>query len=156
MLSYDFDLNYLSKEDDAPEKRCNLLILCIFATKILKKQIMKKILLSGILFFLMCVSCTEQSAKEDFVTDCEKSDFVKTPRFAETMAWFEKLADYSSMVNVTSFGKSPQGRDLSLVIVDKDGLQDPVQIRQWLNSVSLCPGSFCTPRPNVPVTPGIS
>jgi glycine cleavage system H lipoate-binding protein len=40
------------------------------------------------------------------VTDCEKSDFVKTPRFAETMAWFEKLADYSSMVNVTSFGKS--------------------------------------------------
>ena len=26
----------------------------------------------------------------------------------------------------------------------------------WQNSVSLCPASFCTPRPNVPVTPGIS
>ena len=24
------------------------------------------------------------------------------------------------------------------------------------NSISLCPGSFCTPRPNLPVTPGIS
>ena len=24
------------------------------------------------------------------------------------------------------------------------------------NSVSLCPASFCTPRPNLPVTPGIS
>ena len=23
------------------------------------------------------------------------------------------------------------------------------------NSVSLCPDSFCTPRPNLPVTPGI-
>ena len=26
----------------------------------------------------------------------------------------------------------------------------------WQNSVSLCPTSFCTPRTNLPVTPGIS
>ena len=26
----------------------------------------------------------------------------------------------------------------------------------WKNSVSLCPASFYTPRPNLPVTPGIS
>ena len=91
---------------------------------------MKKILLGGLFCLLACVACTEQPVKEDFITDCEKSNFVKTPRFAETMAYFEKLADYSSMVNVTSFGKSAQGRDLSLVVVDKDGLQDPVQIRQ--------------------------
>ena len=26
----------------------------------------------------------------------------------------------------------------------------------WQNSVNLCPTSFCTPRPNLPVTPGIS
>ena len=26
----------------------------------------------------------------------------------------------------------------------------------WQNSVSLCPASFCTPRPNLPVTPGVS
>ena len=25
----------------------------------------------------------------------------------------------------------------------------------WKNSVSLCPASFCTPKPNSPVTPGI-
>ena len=25
----------------------------------------------------------------------------------------------------------------------------------WQNSVSLCPASFCTLRPNLPVTPGI-
>ena len=25
----------------------------------------------------------------------------------------------------------------------------------WPNAVSLCPASFCTPRPNLPVTPGI-
>ena len=26
----------------------------------------------------------------------------------------------------------------------------------WQNSVSLCPASLCSPRPNLPVTPGIS
>ena len=26
----------------------------------------------------------------------------------------------------------------------------------WQISISLCPASFCTPRPNLPVTPGIS
>ena len=25
----------------------------------------------------------------------------------------------------------------------------------WQNSISLCPASFCIPRPNLPVTPGI-
>ena len=26
----------------------------------------------------------------------------------------------------------------------------------WQNSISLCPALFCTPRPNLPVTPGVS
>ena len=26
----------------------------------------------------------------------------------------------------------------------------------WQNSISLCPASFCTPRPYLPVTPGVS
>ena len=26
----------------------------------------------------------------------------------------------------------------------------------WQNSISLCPASICTPRPNLPVTPGVS
>ena len=26
----------------------------------------------------------------------------------------------------------------------------------WQNFVSFCPASFCTPRPNLPVTPGFS
>ena len=26
----------------------------------------------------------------------------------------------------------------------------------WQNSISLCPASFCTPRPNVPITPAVS
>ena len=26
----------------------------------------------------------------------------------------------------------------------------------WQSSISLCPASFCTPRPNLPITPGVS
>ena len=26
----------------------------------------------------------------------------------------------------------------------------------WQNSINLCPASFCTPKPNLPVTPGVS
>jgi hypothetical protein len=49
---------------------------------------MKKLLLSGILCLLMGASCADGPIKGDFITDCEKSDFVKTPRFEETMAFF--------------------------------------------------------------------
>ena len=59
---------------------------------------MKKILWAGMLGLLLCVSCTEQYLKEDFVTACEKSRFVKTPRLSETMDYFRNLADYSPMV----------------------------------------------------------
>ena len=98
---------------------------------------MKKILSIGILGLLMCVSCTQSYVREDFITDCEKSGFVKTPRFEEMMAWFRKLEDFSPMVNVGSFGTSPQGRNLSMVIVDKDGLQDPEKIRAKGRVISI-------------------
>ena len=31
-----------------------------------------------------------------------------------------------------------------------------MSVFSWQNSISLCPASFCIPRPNLPVTPGIS
>ena len=31
-----------------------------------------------------------------------------------------------------------------------------MSVFSWQNSISLCPASFCTPRPNLPVTAGIS
>ncbi|KAB0347040.1 hypothetical protein FD754_011897 [Muntiacus muntjak] len=49
----------------------------------------------------------------------------------------------------------------SFVILDKFNffflwplLSFPYFASSWKNSVSLCPASFCTPRPNLPVTPG--
>ena len=41
-----------------------------------KKQTVKKILLSGMLCLIACMSCTKQPIKEEFVTSCDKSDFL--------------------------------------------------------------------------------
>lgn len=66
---------------------------------------------------------------EEWVTLAEKTDFRKTPRYDETMEFFRRMADMSPMVGMTEFGVSPQGRDLNVVIVDRDGLATPEEIR---------------------------
>lgn len=98
----------------------NFVTLCLF-------------LLSGLL------SCTEEIQENDerFVTDCEKSDFVKTPRYAETVDYCKLLADVSPMVHYTTFGVSPEGRDLPLLIVDKEGATSPDEIRKRGKSILL-------------------
>ena len=44
--------------------------------------------------------------------------------------------------------------DSSLVLLEKGFAM--TSVFSWQNSISLCPASFCTPMPNLPVTPGVS
>ena len=73
----------------------------------------------------------------NFVTYCEQSNFKSTPRYAETMEYCERLAAASPMVKFTNFGLSPQGRQLPLLIVDKDGLFTPESVRRTDKAVML-------------------
>lgn len=75
------------------------------------------------------ISAENAPSRKDFRTYSEETNFVKTPKFEQTRDFFHKLAEYSPMVHNTSFGTSPMGRELSLVIVDKDGLTTPEEIR---------------------------
>lgn len=84
------------------------------------------VFLSG--FSLQAGPPTSEDA-DRFLTDCEKSDFARTPRYAETIGYCRLLASSSPMVHYTTFGVSPEGRDLPLLIVDKDGLTTPEEIR---------------------------
>ena len=90
----------------------------------------KTLLAIAVLAASLCVSCAERGTVADFVTYAEETDFVKTPKFDQTMEFFQRLEKYSPMVNIASFGTSPLGRDLSLVVVDKDGLTAPEDIRK--------------------------
>ena len=87
---------------------------------------MKRIFLNII---LAAACCSAFSQKGDMLTWFEKSGGKETPRYEQTIAYCRKLATLSHKVHFMSFGKSPQGRDLPLLIVDKDGLTDPQKIR---------------------------
>jgi hypothetical protein len=66
---------------------------------------------------------------QNWQTYYEKSGFLETPRYDETINFCERLDQASTQINFKSIGKSPQGRDIPLLIIDKDGLTDPGLIR---------------------------
>lgn len=59
-------------------------------------------------------------ANNPWITPTEKSDFVTTPTYDETMNWLKKLADASPLLTLISIGKSPEGRDIMMVIASND------------------------------------
>ena len=66
---------------------------------------------------------------QDPVFHYERSGRLETPRLAGTVADCQALARASAWVRVTTFGRSPQGREMPLVIVDKDRTFDPAATR---------------------------
>lgn len=67
---------------------------------------------------------------QDWQTDYEKSGFKETPRYDETIEYCQRLNQKSPLVSMISLGKSPQGRDIQMMVIDKDGLSDPKLIRE--------------------------
>ncbi len=59
-------------------------------------------------------------SQDEWLTHYEKSDFFETPRYKQTIEYCKKLADSSPFIKYTNFGKSIQGRDLPLLIIDKN------------------------------------
>jgi len=81
-------------------------------------------------FLVMILSCFYLSAQTEWQTWFERSGGTQTPRYAETISFCRKLAEASPMVSYSPFGISPQGRELPLLIVDREGLSDPGAIRE--------------------------
>ena len=60
------------------------------------------------------------SNSHPWVTPTEKSGFVRTPDYEETMAWLKKLAIASPLLSMVNIGKSVEGRDIFMVIASTD------------------------------------
>ncbi len=60
----------------------------------------------------------------EWLTLVESSGFRKTPRYDETVAYSKKLADASPWITYRSYGTSPEGRDMPLLIVSSSGAFD--------------------------------
>ncbi len=69
------------------------------------------------------------AADTDWTTPAEASDYARTPRYAETMAWFERMDAASPALTLSAFGRSPQGRALNAVVLSSDGIATPEAAR---------------------------
>lgn len=86
--------------------------------------------------FLFLIAITPVQA-DNWDTDYEKSDGTKTPRYDVTIEFCRLMADASPLIHYTSFGVSPQGRELPLLIVDAHGNFDPESVHKSGNMVML-------------------
>ena len=66
-----------------------------------------------------------QISKAGWQTWWEKSEYLETPRYEATIDYCKRLAEASHEISYTTFGISPQGRDLPLLILDKHGCFTP-------------------------------
>ena len=78
---------------------------------------MKKFYISTLLILINIIALCQSN---DYLTYYEKSNFLETPRYKETINYSKKLAEASEIIKYTTFGKSMQERDLPLLIVDKN------------------------------------
>ncbi|MDD2962476.1 MAG: M14 family zinc carboxypeptidase [Bacteroidales bacterium] len=74
---------------------------------------------------------------DEWTTPCEKTAFRETPRYDATIDFCKRMAAASPLVHYTTFGKSPQGRDLPLMVLDVNGNFDPASVRKSGNTVLL-------------------
>ncbi|MGH1363181.1 MAG: M14 family metallopeptidase [Calditrichia bacterium] len=65
----------------------------------------------------------------DWTTHYERSGYSETSRYGETIKYCKRLANASPWVHYSSIGKSPQQRDIPLLILDKDGFKTAEQAR---------------------------
>ena len=75
------------------------------------------------LFFLFSYQILPQS-EADWETIFEKSGFISTSDYEQTMSYFQNLADNSGFAELLPFGVSPQGRELKYLLVTNESKID--------------------------------
>jgi hypothetical protein len=104
-----------------------------------------KIAFISFLFLVIPVNCLAQT--DPLLTYYEKSGFVATPSYDETVAYCKQLDAASPFIQYATFGMSPQGRKLPLLIVDSESRFDPLSARRagkvvWLIVAGIHPGEI--------------
>jgi hypothetical protein len=66
---------------------------------------------------------------DPWITPCEKSGFRETPRYDETMAWLRRIDEISDDITLVSIGKSPEGRDVWMLVAAQGGGATPEALR---------------------------
>ena len=99
-----------------------------------------------ILALLFLAACTEKNT--DLTTTFEKSNCLETDDYEGTIAYAELLAKQFKEVHYQSIGTTAQGREVPLLIVDKDGYTNPKKIRKNGKCVILVQSCIHPGEPN--------
>ncbi len=86
---------------------------------------LKVMTLIMLMLFVVAPIGLRADSEGDLITYYEKSNYLETPRYDETVAFCKLLDAESPFVKYTSFGITPQGRELPLLVVDKSGSFTP-------------------------------
>ena len=73
----------------------------------------------------------------DWLTKAERTDFRETPSYNETIASCRRLASASEWIRYESFGVSPEGREMPLLIASTRGILDSAGARTGKTPVVL-------------------
>lgn len=69
-------------------------------------------------------------ADDPWVTPSERTEFRTTPRYDETFAYLRRLVASAPQLKMVSLGKSPEGRDIWMVIASKERAFTPEALRR--------------------------
>jgi hypothetical protein len=67
---------------------------------------------------------------DPWITPSERSDLRTTPRYDETVAWLRALVSASPELHMLSLGKSPEGRDIWMVIASRERKFTPEELKR--------------------------
>lgn len=85
---------------------------------------------SRILLALLCAAPLASPAKDAWTTPAEASAFRTTPSYADILAWLHRLADAApDTIHLATFGTTPEGRPMTVVVAAKDGDLTPERAR---------------------------
>ncbi len=97
----------------------------------------------SVLALSLFVAAISISAKpRDWRTDFEASQGLETPRYAATMAFLQRLDQASPLARLESFGTSPEGRALPLLIISSDKAFTAEKARRTGKPIVLIQGAI--------------
>ena len=66
---------------------------------------------------------------DPWITPAERDAWKRTPSYAETMAWLARLDAAAPQISRVTLGKTPEGRDIVLVVASREGAATPQELR---------------------------
>src|SRR4051794_17871041 len=99
--------------------------------------------LSVVSLLMSGASRLQAQDKQAWLTPAEQSEYRTTPNSSQTMAYLERIAQIApKQVRIETFGKTGEGRDLSIVIASADGEFDPAKVHAAKRPVVLVQNSI--------------